>query len=941
MSNQRSILTAFRPTGTDKSPVDWGWWVVGVVAVYVVLFFLWTQFHWGGKEYQLLIGNLATLPPEIALVTLCWRTSLHPALTPRVRWGWRSLTVAASCYLIVNSVFWPYYELILEQQPYLSWNHTGIVGCYLFALLGIILLMEGLESRAERLKFCLDAGIMLVGVSTPIWYLHMRPIAVADQSSLPATTLFLIHPSTALLMLFGALAVLFKGAKLRNASPLQWLVVGMLVYYTADLVFVSQALKGTYQTGDSLDGVYTIANLLMMIGAQLAYARAEAGGATVPTHRQDDAFKALPYLAIVLVYGLLLAVAGDDWEEPLGGLLVAAVILTALLLVRQIVANQENLRLRAEQDQHESEARFAALVRKSSDLITITDSYSVIQFISPVVRDLLGYEPELLHQTPLLALLHPEDQAQGRAFFRDTLREVGVTATIEWRMRCRDESWLYVETIASNLQDDHVVQGIVLNSRDISERRALEEQLRQLAFHDSLTRLANRVLFRDRVEHALERAQRSRQPIAVMFLDLDNFKAINDSLGHSEGDRLLVTTAHQLVCHTRACDTVARLGGDEFAVLIEDVPPLEDLQHLAQRIVEALYIAFKLENGDVLVTASMGVVISAGEESVDELLRNADTAMYAAKARGKHRYEIFSSKMNSVVRDRLQLETDLRRALEQGGELQLHYQPIMNLKTGQLFGVEALARWQHPTLNNIPPATFIPIAEETGLIVPLGRWILREACQQARRWRDKFPVGQEPYIAVNVSTYQLQHTDFLTHVADELEQAGISPDVMVLEFTESVMMRNTAVALDRLRELNALGVRLAIDDFGAGYSALSYLGRFPIHLLKIDRSLIEHLGQGGEGAVLTRAIIALGETLKIQMVAEGIEGEGQLQELRRLGCHLGQGYLFSKPVAVQEITWLAAGGNWGNAAGFKTPIAAHSDKRRSSAATPVPATRQY
>ena len=913
-----------------ESAVDWGWWIVGGVALYVALFSLWTQFHWGGEQHRILIADLAFLPLKIVLVVLFWRTALRPALPPRVRWGWRVLTLAMLCYGIANAVLWPYYELVQEQQPYPSWTQDGYVGQYPYALYGFILftvhpsVLLGLilvteihqKSRAAWLKFHLDAGIVLVGAGTPVWYFLMRPIAEAYQYNLSETLLFLAYPTSPLLLLFGVLTVLLMGSGPCNSRSPQYLALGILVLCTGEMVFVHQTLKNSYQSGDPVDALYAVADLLLMIGAQLEYARASAGGSRIQANRMGDVFKALPYLAVVLAYGLLLAVAREDEREPLGALILAAVILTALLIGRQIVATRENVWLHAEQAKHESEARFAALVRKSSDLVTITDPYGVIQFISPAVRNLLGYEPDSLHQTPLLALLHPEDQHRGRDFFRDTLRDAGVTAVIEWRMRCRDASWLHVETVASNLRDDHLVRGIVLNSRDISERRALEEQLRHLAFHDSLTRLANRVLFRDRVGHALERAQRSEQPVAVMFLDLDNFKAINDSLGHGEGDRLLVTTARQLVRHTRASDTVARLGGDEFAVLIEDVPPLESLRQLAERIVESLRIPFKLDDGDVLVTASMGIAISSGPESVDDLLRNADTAMYAAKARGKHRYEMFNSKMRSAARDRLQLEKDLQRALERDGELLLYYQPIMNLATGRLFGIEALARWRHPTLNVIPPSTFIPIAEESGLIVPLGNWVLREAFRQARLWRENFPVGRKPYIAVNVSTHQLQQADFLAHVAGELERTGISPDAVVLEFTESVMMRNTSIALDRLRELNALGVRLALDDFGTGYSSLSYLHRFPIQILKIDRSFIEHLGQDGEEAALARSIIAMGETLKIQMVAEGIEGEGQLRELRRLGCHLGQGYLFSKPAAVSEIAWLTEGDRE-NIAGLK------------------------
>lgn len=914
--------TVLSPTltsdGTTKT-LDWGWWVVGCAAVYVALFFLWTEFHWGGEPYKTLIADLAFLPLKIALVVLFGRTALHPALPPRVRWGWRALALAMLCYGIANAVLWPYYELVLQRQPYPSWTDGGYTGTYPYVLYGFILftvhpfLLLGLilvteffkKSRAAWLKFCLDAGIVLVGVGTPVWYFLMRPIAEVYQYNLSETLVFLAYPASPLLLLFSTLTVLLIGAGPRNSGSLQCLALGVLVLCAGEMVFIHQTLTNNYQSGDPVDTWYAVADLLLMSGAQLEYARVSTGESRMKANPLGDAFRVLPYLAVVLAYGLLLAAVRDDWREPLGGLIAAAVILTALLLVRQFVANRENLRLRAEQDQHESEARFATLVRKSSDLVTITDPYGVIQFISPAVRNLLGYEPDALQQTPLLALLHPEDQQRGRDFFRDALRDPGVTAVIEWRMRCRDASWLHVETVASNLREDHFVRGIVLNTRNISERRALEEQLRHLAFHDSLTRLANRVLFRDRLEHALERAQRSGQPVALMFLDLDNFKAVNDSLGHGEGDHLLVTTARQLTRHTRASDTVARLGGDEFAILIEDVPPLENLRQLAERIVESLRIPYTLDKGDVLVTASMGVVIGSGADSADDLMRNADTAMYAAKGRGKHRYEIFSSQMRSAARDRLQLEKDLQRALERGGELSLHYQPILNLATGQLSGIEALARWRHPTLHSIPPSTFIPIAEQSGLIVPLGSWVLREACRQARLWRDKSSNGQKPYIAVNVSTHQLQQADFSARVADELERSGVVPDAVVLEFTESVMMRNTPVALDRLRELNRLGVRLAIDDFGTGYSSLSYLNRFPIHLLKIDRSFIEHLDQGGEGAALARAIIAMGDTLRIQMVAEGIEGEGQLRELRRLGCHLGQGHLFSKPTTAQEFAWAA------------------------------------
>jgi diguanylate cyclase (GGDEF)-like protein len=446
------------------------------------------------------------------------------------------------------------------------------------------------------------------------------------------------------------------------------------------------------------------------------------------------------------------------------------------------------------------------------------------------------------------------------------------------------------------------VRGIVLNTRDVSERKRLEEQLTHQAFHDPLTGLANRALFRDRVSHALALAQRQGHPITVLFLDLDDFKRVNDSLGHAEGDRLLIAAAERFQSCARAADTVSRLGGDEFAILIEHVAGADGRPELLQRLEEAMTYPFALSGNQVQVSASIGVATASPGDTADDLLRNADVAMYAAKRRGKGRSETYELRMYADVRERLEMEAALRTALETN-QLSLHFQPIVSLKTGALYGVEALVRWDHPTRGHLLPQSFITLAEETGLIVPLGAWVLTEACRQVQEWRALFP--ETPLcVSVNISGRQLQAGGVTGALREALAATGASADGVVLEITESVLMQQTDTVQERLWELKSLGVRLAIDDFGTGYSSLSYLQRFPIDILKIAKPFVDDVGSGTEKSALARAIVGLGETLKLRTIAEGIERGDQRAALLELGCDLGQGHYFSRALPPDGIARL-------------------------------------
>jgi diguanylate cyclase (GGDEF)-like protein/PAS domain S-box-containing protein len=447
---------------------------------------------------------------------------------------------------------------------------------------------------------------------------------------------------------------------------------------------------------------------------------------------------------------------------------------------------------------------------------------------------------------------------------------------------------------------DGEIVGRVWSFRDVTERARLETELAHQALHDSLTNLANQSLFRDRVDHALVRLQRGSADLAVLFLDLDNFKTVNDSLGHLAGDRLLIEVTARLEETLRVVDTAARLGGDEFAVLLEDAGSEQDVIDVAERLLTAIKRTVTIDGTEVAASASIGIAFATRGISCDQLLRNADLAMYTAKRKGKSRFETYQPEMHSTAIERLKVEAELRRGIERG-ELTPHYQPIVELATGRIVGVEALARWRHPTRGLLAPDAFIPLAEETLLIENIDHLVLTQASTDLRQWQNADIAGPRFWVSVNLAPQHLVGDGLVREIEAVLAASGLDPACLVLEITEGAMMRDTTATISNLVKLKALGVRIAVDDFGTGYSSLAYLQRFPIDILKIDKTFIDRIDVGPEDAALPHAIIRLAQTLHLTTIAEGVERDCQRSRLEDLGCELAQGYFFAKPVGADSI----------------------------------------
>ncbi|MET0426754.1 MAG: EAL domain-containing protein [Actinoplanes sp.] len=593
--------------------------------------------------------------------------------------------------------------------------------------------------------------------------------------------------------------------------------------------------------------------------------------------------------------------------RPEPSFVLAGSVMLVMAVVTGLSAVSSHNRAVQQAQRDTAERRAAALLENGSDAVFALVEGQV-QFVSASSGRILGRDPGSLRSEDLAGMTHPDDLEAVRHWMAELYAsEPGHTARIESRSRHADGRYIDVEVTGTNHTQDPQIAAVILSVRDVSTQKALRGELTRQAFEDPVTALPNRTLLLDRIATAVRRHTRDSGRVSLLLIDLDDFKKVNDTLGHLAGDDFLRATARRMAAVTRPADTLARLGGDEFAVLVEGLDDI-GLHTLAHRLLEAVREPARIGDTDLVGTASIGVAtVKAGEigdaDATEELLRDADLAMYAAKNAGRNRVAVFEPSMYEVAVAEADARADLERGLAQD-EFVVVYQPIVDLPTGMPIGVEALARWQHPTRGLIGPDTFIAHAERTGLIVPLGARVLRLACQEVAAWHRDIPGADRIRVSINLSARQFQEPDLLDTVRDVLTETGIAPEQVVLEITESLLMQDADATVAVLNELRALGVRLAIDDFGTGYSSLSYLRRFPIDILKIDKAFIDGIATNPEDATLAEAVVGLGRALRLQTVAEGIEHADQHSVLSELGCTYGQGFLFARPGTAADIAEL-------------------------------------
>jgi diguanylate cyclase (GGDEF)-like protein/PAS domain S-box-containing protein len=868
------------------------------MVIYATTAAVWMAAGFGGEQVMHYVGLLADIPVCLATVIITAAAARRaPAGAVQQGWGWMALALAL--YFIgsvIATASW-----LCGVDPYPGVADVFFASFYLPIFVGVVLLIRAAATRLPWARLALDATIFMVGFGAFFWFLVIRPAAQAAELGLlkQALSQFYLASNCLLLLAFGVLQLVGVGSAGGRRIPL-FLTVGYATMFIGDILWALGKVGGGYLPGGLQDVIY-VACYLPLAAAAREQLRGSADRAPAQGSRVNLLAQSLPYAAMLTAFAVLVYFARGDLGGPAALMTIIVFALMLLLMVRQGITLREDAMWREQRATRLVEARYASLIANASDVIMIVAPDGGLRFASAACERTFGLEPRDISGRSLLDLWIGEDREHLRAFLAEVAMSTsGVVGPVELRLE-QGTGRQTLEIVGSNLTGDPAVEGLALNVRDISDRKALEEQLRQLAFHDPLTLLANRNLFRDRVQHALTLSQRGKHHVAVMFLDLDNFKNINDSLGHEAGDHLLRAVAQRLIKATRTCDTVARLGGDEFAILIEGVAQKAGVEYVAAVVIEALGAPFTISESQVRVAASLGVALSAPDDAADALLSNADLAMYKAKAAGKGRYVIFEPQMQQALRERVQLEADISRAL-QAHEFFLEYQPIIDLGTRSLLGIEALVRWRHPQHGVLQPARFIQVAEESGQIIELGRWVLLEACQELHRWRDSIAGGAGLRVAVNISGRHLQHGNLIQDVARALRVSGLESGNLVIELTESTIMHNTDANLERLQQLKALGVKLAIDDFGTGYSSLSYLHRFPIDILKIDRSFVGRLTSDDDGPELARAVVSLGETLGLDTVAEGIEFEAQVDALLALGCVAGQGFLFARATSLEQLS---------------------------------------
>lgn len=804
---------------------------------------------------------------------------------PAVRGPWLLLAAGVATFAAGDNLFSFRAYILHADAVFPSYVDLVYLAVYPLLTAGLVWMVRERSDGRDRASV-IDAGIITASLGLVAWVFLIVPYV-------RSTDLGVLERLTSIAYPLGDVALLAIAVRLAVGSgrrpPAFWLLSGSIVpLLAADSLYGYLNLAGTWHEHNLVDAGWIA--FYVGWGAAALHPSMARLAVAAPNRRSVNPRRLLFVGSAVLIPPVALLV-----EQMLGavvdGAAIAIVSAVTFVLVMIRVAG-----LSREVADARSETRFRTLIDNAFDAILVVGTSGIVQYHTPSSERMLGGAGTL--DGRLLAdRLRPGDADQ----LQQLLTSSTASTTVEWRVNHGDDEWRDLEVIAADMRGVAGVDGLVLTMRDITDRKQLDTELRRQALHDSLTSLPNRALFLDRVGHALSRGFRDGNSVGVLFLDLDDFKLANDRLGHAGGDELLIAVAARLTTLIRPGDTVARFGGDEFALLVEGADVASKIEEVAERVEAALQEPLRVGDDHLFVRVSIGMAVGTPEtHNPDDLLRDADAAMYVAKRNGKARHVLFDSMMHEAAQRRVAIAGELRGAIARN-ELVVLYQPIVDVHTQRTRGVEALVRWEHPQRGLLQPSEFIPIAETNGVIIPLGQRVLEQACAQVQQWREERLVDETFYVTVNLSARHLQDHRVVEHVVDALKRSQLAPAALVLELTETALLEDLDRTRATLAALKALGIRLAVDDFGTGYSSLSYLSAFPLDVIKIDKSFVDQLTLTTAGEAMVRAVVDLGRALGLQAVAEGIEHRDQALALERLGCDLAQGYLFAKPMPAPEM----------------------------------------